>query len=63
MASVDFLKQFDPDHSMSMLEKDETGKILYHVLVAPPYFPSARFKTNLYAHALLSDSQCLIRKQ
>jgi len=25
MASVDFLKQFDPDHSMSMLEKDETA--------------------------------------
>ncbi|KAL5250103.1 hypothetical protein ACHWQZ_G015986 [Mnemiopsis leidyi] len=25
MASVDFLKQYDPDHSMTMLEKDETA--------------------------------------
>ena len=32
MASVDFLKQYDPDHSMTMLEKDETGEsVMFHL--------------------------------
>jgi hypothetical protein len=33
MASVDFLKQFDPDPSMTMLEKDETGTCFFILVI------------------------------